>query len=146
MKSTTGKLGHALDRIDAAFIAEMILSKLKLRILKDARRKLRAKQPATEIAAVRATEEIEPTSSYVARSKEHTFGRKEAGERIGLWSVPRKSAEVLRNLVTLTGARTVLEIGTSAGYSTIHLASAAKLNRGTVYTIELLPAKIVLAT
>ena len=64
---------------------------------------------------------------------------------IKLWSVPEKSAQVLENLVVLTGAKTILEIGTSAGFAALFLAQGAHVTGGTVHTIELLPEKAVMA-
>lgn len=65
--------------------------------------------------------------------------------KMWLWSVPRKTAELLKFLVVTTKAKTILELGTSAGYSTIWLAWGAKINNGKVYTIELFKPKIKLA-
>jgi len=48
-------------------------------------------------------------------------------------------------LVRATGARRILEIGTSNGYSTLWLADAAAAIGGAVATVELSPAKIAMA-
>jgi caffeoyl-CoA O-methyltransferase len=55
------------------------------------------------------------------------------------------SPEVGQLLLTLAvgiGARTIVEIGTSGGYSTLWLASAARQSGGQVITFEVDPAKI----
>lgn len=52
----------------------------------------------------------------------------------------------LCTLALATGARTIVEIGTSAGYSTLWLAVAARGNGGRVTTFEVDPAKIAIAT
>jgi predicted O-methyltransferase YrrM len=44
--------------------------------------------------------------------------------------------------VLATGPRTILELGTSAGYSTIWLASAARRTGGRIVTVDTDPAKI----
>ena len=51
------------------------------------------------------------------------------------------AARFLLLLAVAANARRVLEIGTSVGYSTVHLALAAKETGGHVTTMELLPAK-----
>ncbi|MEF3023249.1 O-methyltransferase [Vibrio mimicus] len=56
-------------------------------------------------------------------------------------NITRDTGEFLSILVKATGARRILEIGTSNGYSTIWLASALPDN-GKVYTIEANPHKI----
>jgi predicted O-methyltransferase YrrM len=61
------------------------------------------------------------------------------------WLMPRSlhpdAAKLLNLLVKATGAKQILEIGTSVGYSTVHLALAAQETGGHVTTLELLPAK-----
>ena len=64
---------------------------------------------------------------------------------IRLWSIPRQSAEILRLLVLIKQPKLILELGTSAGYSTIWLASGARHYGGKVYTIELAKPKIEIA-
>lgn len=59
-----------------------------------------------------------------------------------LRSVTPEVGRFLHLLVRLMAARAVLEVGTSGGYSTIWLASAARETNGRVTTLELLPAKI----
>ncbi|WP_237667984.1 O-methyltransferase [Vibrio toranzoniae] len=60
-------------------------------------------------------------------------------------NITKDTGEFLSVLVKATGARRILEIGTSNGYSTIWLASALP-NDGKVYTIEVNPQKIVEAS
>lgn len=61
------------------------------------------------------------------------------------WLRPRSlhpdAAKLLNLLVKATGAKRILEIGTSVGYSTVHLALAAQETGGHITTLELLPAK-----
>ncbi len=61
------------------------------------------------------------------------------------WLRPRSlhpdSARFLSLLAQAAGARAILEIGTSVGFSTVHLALAARETGGHVTTLELLPAK-----
>jgi len=61
-------------------------------------------------------------------------------------NITRDTGELLAVLVRATVARRVLEIGTSNGYSTLWLASAARAIGGTVTTVELSEYKIGLAT
>jgi predicted O-methyltransferase YrrM len=55
------------------------------------------------------------------------------------------TGQLLRILVRATGARRILEVGTSDGYSTLWLAWAATETGGHVTTLERLPAKVALA-
>jgi predicted O-methyltransferase YrrM len=61
-------------------------------------------------------------------------------------NIKRDTGELLAVLVRATVARRVLEIGTSNGYSTLWLASAAGAIGGTVTTVELSDYKVGLAT
>jgi predicted O-methyltransferase YrrM len=61
-------------------------------------------------------------------------------------NITRDTGEFLSVLIRATLARRVLEIGTSNGYSTLWLASAAQAIGGSVTTIEFSDYKIALAT
>jgi predicted O-methyltransferase YrrM len=52
---------------------------------------------------------------------------------------------MLHLLATGARANTILEIGTSYGYSTVWLADAARANRGRVHTVELSEKKVAYA-
>ena len=52
------------------------------------------------------------------------------------WNVPRTSAEFLNFLVRLIGAKRVLEVGTSNGYSGLWLAEALSSTDGRLWTVE----------
>jgi predicted O-methyltransferase YrrM len=60
-------------------------------------------------------------------------------------NITRDTGEFLAVLVRATLARRVLEIGTSNGYSTLWLASAARAINGSVTTVEFAEHKIGLA-
>ncbi len=60
-------------------------------------------------------------------------------------NITRDTGEFLAVLVRATGARSILEIGTSNGYSTLWLAHAARAVGGTVTTVELSNFKVELA-
>ena len=60
-------------------------------------------------------------------------------------NITRDTGELLAVLVRATLARRVLEIGTSNGYSTLWLASAARAIGGSVTTVEFAEYKIGLA-
>jgi predicted O-methyltransferase YrrM len=77
--------------------------------------------------------------------KTHSFGRLPDEEEIRAWAVPRSTGYWLNCLIRLTGAKTVLEIGTSLGYSTLWMASALANNGGHIYTCELFDQKTQLA-
>jgi predicted O-methyltransferase YrrM len=52
------------------------------------------------------------------------------------WQVPRDEAEVLAQLVRVGRCVSICEIGTSYGFSTLHLAAAAREHGGHVDTID----------
>jgi predicted O-methyltransferase YrrM len=60
-------------------------------------------------------------------------------------NITRETGEFLAVLVRATGARRILEIGTSNGYSTLWLADAARAIGGKVTTIERSEYKLGLA-
>jgi predicted O-methyltransferase YrrM len=69
-----------------------------------------------------------------ARSKEHDASRSDRLERFR--NVEPPTAELLGVLIRATGARRILELGTSNGYSTIWLADAAQETGGTVVSVD----------
>ncbi|WP_349618149.1 O-methyltransferase [Azotobacter salinestris] len=60
-------------------------------------------------------------------------------------NITRDTGEFLSLLVRATAARSILEIGTSNGYSTLWLAQAAKATGGVVTTVEYAEYKFKLA-
>lgn len=75
----------------------------------------------------------------------HSFGRVPGESEIRLWQIPKSTGEFLNILVKLIKPKNILEIGTSAGYSSIWLASAAEKYGGTINSIEIFEPKIKLA-
>lgn len=65
----------------------------------------------------------------------------------GKWhlNVTTREGRVLRQLTESLGAKRVVEIGTSSGYSTIWLALGARAAGGKVFTHEIDPEKVELA-
>jgi predicted O-methyltransferase YrrM len=59
-----------------------------------------------------------------------------------LRAIPPEVGQLLLTLVVGIGARAIVEIGTSGGYSTLWLASGARHTAGRVITFEVDPAKI----
>lgn len=60
----------------------------------------------------------------------------EQGRHENFWNVPRSTAVLLHEMVMMSEAKNVLEIGTSNGYSGIFLADAARRVGGRLYTVE----------
>jgi len=60
------------------------------------------------------------------------FGQKNKG----YFNIPASTGKFFYNLILISKAKNILEVGTSNGYSTIWLAEAAKQNKGSVTTIE----------
>jgi predicted O-methyltransferase YrrM len=68
-------------------------------------------------------------------------------DRLARWrNLEPETAELLGVLVRAMGARRILEIGTSNGYSTIWLADAAEATGGAVVSLELLAKRTALAS
>lgn len=61
------------------------------------------------------------------------------------WNVARSSANFLNMLIKIAGAKNVIEVGTSNGYSGIWIAKALKATGGKLTTIEFYEKRIVLA-
>lgn len=76
-----------------------------------------------------------------------TLTMEERMERIDefLLHVGEDTGTFLNTLAKATKAKTILEIGTSYGYSTIWLAEAASVNGGKVITLEISPEKAIYA-
>jgi predicted O-methyltransferase YrrM len=91
---------------------------------------------------------MDPLDALLAELEQ--FGRNNDGSATErprrMLNITRDTGELLAVLVRATMARRVLEIGTSNGYSTLWLASAARAIGGTVTTVELSDYKIALAT
>lgn len=66
------------------------------------------------------------------------FGRKNHG----YFNISAGTGKFFYNLVLLSKAKNILEIGTSNGYSTIWLGEAAKLTKGKITTIEISEHKV----
>jgi predicted O-methyltransferase YrrM len=67
-------------------------------------------------------------------------------DRLARWrNVEEETAELLGVLVRAMGARRVLEIGTSNGYSTLWLADAVEAVGGRVVSLEIDPVRSALA-
>ncbi len=78
-----------------------------------------------------------------ARSREHDAARSDRLERFR--NVEPPTAELLGVLIRATGARRILELGTSNGYSTLWLADAAEATGGTVVSVDVDVARTELA-
>lgn len=68
-----------------------------------------------------------------------------AGRGSRMLNITRDTGQLLAVLVQARGARRLLEIGTSNGYSTLWLAHAAQGLQGTVVTVELAQDKFAMA-
>jgi predicted O-methyltransferase YrrM len=55
---------------------------------------------------------------------------------IRAWQIPPATGEFLKNKIIGTGAKNILELGTSVGYSTLWLAAGIAQTDGHIYTIE----------
>jgi predicted O-methyltransferase YrrM len=77
------------------------------------------------------------------RSREHDAAQ---GDRLDRFrNVEPDTAELLAVLVRTSRARTILELGTSNGYSTIWLADAAEDTGGRVRSVDVDPSRTALA-
>jgi len=74
---------------------------------------------------------------------ENDSGNIERGAK--MLNITHDTGEFFRVLVRATGARSILEIGTSNGYSTLWLASSFQGSGARITTIEASPSKTMLA-
>lgn len=74
--------------------------------------------PSTHINIV-----VQPLEAQSERLKAH-------------WCLPKEEARLLYLLAVIGRSRRMLEVGTSIGYSTLHLAQAAAVNDGALHTID----------
>ena len=58
------------------------------------------------------------------------------------WQIPRDEAIVLAQLVRIGRCISICEIGTSYGFSTLHLAAAATAHSGRVHSVDADPKKV----
>jgi len=75
----------------------------------------------------------------------HEHDRAQADRLDRFRNVEPPTAELLGVLIRAAGARRILELGTSNGYSTIWLADAAESTGGAVVSVELDPERTSLA-
>lgn len=68
-----------------------------------------------------------------------------ADNTVRMWTVPRPTAEFLYEQIHTLQPKTVLELGTSSGYSALWMGEAAKTYGGKIYTIEMAQPKIDIA-
>ncbi len=73
----------------------------------------------------------------------HLLNDPNQGERP--WIIPRTTGHFLYDLITERNTKTVLELGTSIGYSTLWIASALLQTSGKLATLERNPEKVSLA-
>ncbi len=66
-------------------------------------------------------------------------------EAVSLKALAPSVAQLLYLLILQKDAKTIVEFGTTHGYSTIHLAAAADRTDGHVYTVDAIPEKIAFA-
>ena len=62
-------------------------------------------------------------------------------QRDDAWQVPRVEGELLSHIALCAGARTIVEIGTSYGFSGLFWAAALRKTGGRLHTIDLDPKK-----
>lgn len=98
---------------------------------------------------------MRPGSSIVPPSVQAVMGELEAvdrADRIGgtpksrrLRAIPPEVGQFLLTLALAVEARTILEVGTSGGYSTLWLGVGARRHGGRVVSFEIDPTKVELA-
>jgi predicted O-methyltransferase YrrM len=64
-----------------------------------------------------------------------------AKSRDDAWQVPREEGEILRQIALAHHAKTIVEVGTSYGFSALFWASALRITGGTLHTIDRDPKK-----
>ena len=85
------------------------------------------------------------TADALAHIEEADNRQKESGQGIPYWRVSAENGRLMHILCRSTGAKRAVELGTSSGYSGIHIASALASTGGHLYTFELEPQKLALS-
>lgn len=85
------------------------------------------------------------TSDALAHIEEADRRQKDSGQGIPFWRVSADNGRLMHILCRSCGAQRAVELGTSSGYSGIHLASALVTTGGHLYTFELEPTKVALS-
>ncbi len=62
------------------------------------------------------------------------------------WQIPADEARLLAQLVRIGGCVSICEVGTSYGFSTLHLAAALNEPGGALHTIDVDPKKVAAAS
>ncbi len=62
-------------------------------------------------------------------------------QRDDAWQIPREEGELLHHIALNTGAQTIIEIGTSYGFSGLFWAAALRKTGGRLHTIDVDPKK-----
>lgn len=134
-----------IEQKNITTITSLVLEHLNISYTEKQKEKIFTPKSSALTKTISDIESIEQSWQLDTTNTSHSFGRKEKDEIIKLWSVPPQSAQLLESLIILTNSKTILEIGTSAGYAALHLAHGASINTGHLYTIEMLPEKAALA-
>jgi predicted O-methyltransferase YrrM len=89
----------------------------------------------------------DPVQAVMAKLEARQLAEYAAGTRSSgrLYAIPPEVGRLLLTLAIAVNARTIVELGTSGGYSTLWLATAARQTGGRVTTFETDPEKITLA-
>lgn len=88
---------------------------------------------------------IEELEEEFEMELETDFAPNSSLKKVRLWSIPRTTGQLLHSWVASAQPQTIVECGTSAGYSTLWLAAAAAQYGGHVYTIDSSAVKTELA-
>lgn len=81
----------------------------------------------------------------LAHIEELDRDQKRTGKDIPFWRVSADNGRLLHILCRAAGAKRAVEVGTSSGYSGIHIASALASTGGHLWTFDMEPYKIDLA-
>jgi predicted O-methyltransferase YrrM len=88
---------------------------------------------------------LKPWSDVEERKILSALDRMISGPHSDILSVPPDDGRILRLLAEATGARRIVEIGTSNGYATLWFCLALRSTGGTVTTFEIDPERVALA-
>jgi predicted O-methyltransferase YrrM len=112
-------------------------------ITPDERSALEAIFPEAALDVLTGIENIEFSWRMDAVPFPPSYGRESADELVLPWSIPRSTGWLLYGLIMATGPKSILELGTSLGYSTLWLCAAATRTGAEVHTVELMQEKAI---
>jgi predicted O-methyltransferase YrrM len=101
----------------------------------------------TEKSFKEVTKELEELdhSKTIKHLKRSEWSTEMTKNKTLLWQIPKTTAEFIHEIVLEKKPKTVMEWGTSGGYSTLWIAKALQKTQGRIHTIEFFKERLTIA-